>query len=436
MKLPLLKNHVMVLASQVQAASSTHGPTTFIVNCNCSTKQEVIYHCEDHDDVFCNTCKDMKHYKYKVSHIQDKGSGYKTSKLNFVMSKLKALENDYAQLKKTRDTQRNSFGCSKEDCIKEINEFRKELNVFLNDLEKSTLELLDSQVDEGQKRISQHISTLQATEKMLETDDIILQDAKSNGEPCTMFAADVQVSRNRILRTMKKDIANDVINTNLKFETSIKLANLQSEIDYLGSFMEGRTTNLHTGRKILSDKTIKSTKQLNIKWFDDKNIPHITGSGVMPNGDIVMCDWGNSKLKVLESCDAQLDSLKLNAKPFDVAFVDATTVIVTCPLKEQLQYVDVYPRLKSGRVMQLNKKCWGVHLTGDNIFTTCHNNPGQAEVKILDLDGNLLRKLGANQDGSSMFITPSYIAISQSEKKVFISDIDGISVTCLTVDDG
>ena len=171
-KLPLLKNHVIVLASQVQAASSTQGPPTFIVNCNCSTKQEVIYHCDDHNDVFCNTCKDMKHYKCKVSYIQDKGSGYNTSKLNSVMSKLKALENDYAQLKKTRDAQRNSFGCSKEDCIKEINACGKEVNDFLYDLEKSTLELLDSQVDEGQKRITQHISTLQATEKMLETDDV------------------------------------------------------------------------------------------------------------------------------------------------------------------------------------------------------------------------------------------------------------------------
>ena len=257
----------------------------------------------------------------------------------------------------------------------------------------------------------------------------LLQDAKSNGEPCIMFAADVQVSRSlKDYENRLKDIANSVIDTNLKFERSIKLANLQSEIDYLGPFV------LQTGRKILSDDMIQSKKRANIKLPDDKNISLITGSAVMPNGDIVMCDWVNSKLKVLESCDALLDSLKLNAKPFDVAVVDATTVIVTCPLKEQLQYVDVYPRLKSGRVMQLNKKCWGVHLTGDNIFTTCHNNPGQAEVRILDLDGNLLRKLGAKQDGSSMFITPSYIAVSQSKKKIFISDIDGISITCLTMD--
>ena len=77
-------------------------------------------------------------------------------------------------------------------------------------------------------------------------------------------------------------------------------------------------------------------------------------------------------------------------------------------------------------------------MTADKIFTSCHNNRGKGEVRILDLDGNLLRQLGINKDGSFLFFYPYYIAVSPSEKKIFVSDIVGDnvgnSVTCMTMD--
>ena len=97
------------------------------------------------------------------------------------MSKIEALKDDYNRLKKTRDGEGKSLVCSKEECGKEIYAFRKELDTFLDDLEKSVLKLLDSQDDEWQNRIGQHIATLTETLKMLETDNRLLQDAKSNG---------------------------------------------------------------------------------------------------------------------------------------------------------------------------------------------------------------------------------------------------------------
>ena len=136
----------------------------------------------------------------------------------------------------------------------------------------------------------------------------------------------------------------------------------------------------------------------------------------------------------MDSSDTLQDSLKLNAKPWDISIVGTKTVIVTLPGAKQLQYIEVFPRLTPGRVLQLDKYCWGVHVTGDKIFTSCHNNPGKGEVRILDLDGNLLQQLGINRDGSFLFTYPYYIAVSPSEKKIFVSDQDGNSVTCMTMD--
>ena len=154
----------------------------------------------------------------------------------------------------------------------------------------------------------------------------------------------------------------------------------------------------------------------------------------MPAGEVVLYDRNNGKLKLLDSSDALKHSLKLKDNPWDISVVDAKTVIVTLPWKQQLQYIEVFPQLVSGRVLQLDKKCWDVHVTGDKIFTSCHNDSEQGDVRILDLDGNLLQQLGINQDGTIPFTTPYNITVCPLEKTIFVSDTEKAAVTCMTMD--
>ena len=297
------------------------------------------------------------------------------------------------------------------------------------------LKQLASYEKDKQSRISQQISTLTATLKMLESDYKLLHDAKNEGRKATMFAADVQVSRGlQEYSDRLSDIRNDAINTGVKFEKNAKLAHLQTEIDSLGSLISSSSRNVQRDRKILLDNKILSQRKINVKLADDGLTPRITGLAVMATGEIVLCDVDNAKIKLVDSSDVLQDSLKLNEKPWDISIVDTKTVMVTLPKTKQLQYIEVFPRLTPGRVLQLDKQSWGVQVTGDEIFTSCHNQPGEGEVRILDLDGNLLQQLGINRDGSFLFTSPYYITVSLSEKKIFVSDSDGNSVTCMTMD--
>ena len=350
--------------------------------------------CDDHQDIVCDSCKNTKHYKCKVSSIKDKSSSYTWSRIDTVMSKIKALKDDYDQLKKTRNDESKSLVSSVEDCKKEIKAFRKELDNFLDDLEKSMLKLLESQKDEAQKRIDQHISSLTATLKLLETDHKLLRDAKSNDEKTLMFAADFQVFKGlQDYEDRLSDIDGDVIETGIEFERNTKLAYLQTEIDSLGSLIKKNTRNIQMDMNILLDSTIKSQKRVNVEVSDESNRHVISGLVVMPAGEIVICDRHNWTVKLLDRYDTLNDSLKLNKKPYYISVVDHKTAIVTLPSANQLQYIEVFPRLTPGRVIQLDKKCWGVYVTGDKILTSCHNNPGEGEVRIFDMDGYLLQQL-------------------------------------------
>ena len=97
---------------------------------------------------------------------------------------------------------------------------------------------------------------------------------------------------------------------------------------------------------------------------------------------------------MLDNSDELTYSVKLSAKPWDISIVDSKTAIVTLQRAKQLE---VFPRLTEGRPMQLDMECWDVLVTGDKILTSCHNDPGEAEIKILDLGGHLLQQLGINR---------------------------------------
>ena len=433
-KIPLLKNHRIVSGSQVPAVTSTRGRSAIVVYCTCNKNQEVQYFCEDHQDTACDSCKHTKHYKCKVSRIQNKSSNYTGSRIDAIISKIEALKAAYEKLEERKDYESKCLERSKEDCKKEIKAFRKEIDTFLDDLEKTMLTQLESCENEGQNRVRQHISTLTATLKMLESDYKLLGDAKNDGRKAVMFAADVQVSKHlHDCDDRLSDIDSDAIKTDITFERNKRLANLQTEIDSLGSLIRNMPRKLQIDEKSLLDSKIQSRKQVNLKLSDDSSKPDITGLAVMPTGDIVLCDWSNSKLILLDSSETLKDNLELNGNPWDIAVFDAKTVIVTLPRIRQLQYFEVFPRLAPGRVLQLDKPCWGVHVTGDKIFISCYKFLGKSEVRILGLDGNLLNQLGINQDGSFLFTYPFNITVSPSEKKIFVSDYGKDTVTCMTM---
>ena len=122
------------------------------------------------------------------------------------------------------------------------------------------------------------------------------------------------------------------------------------------------------------------------------------------------------------------------SRPWDVTAVNSTTVIVTLPFNKQLQYVHVKPGLQLGNIIELDKKCFGVDVSGEEIFISCHNNPGAGEIRVLDMDGTLKRRLGASdeQNTSYMFISPSFVAVSASTGNIYVSDWETDKVTCIS----
>ena len=180
---------------------------------------------------------------------------------------------------------------------------------------------------------------------------------------------------------------------------------------------------------MLLGKHVQSRREVNVKLNEDVETHWITGCAVMPNGNIIICDYYNNRLKLFDNSWVYQGSLTLPGGIFDISVVDVNTVIVTAPLTKKLQYVQILPQLQLGRAIQLDYDCDGVCVSGDDICVTCWTSDRRYEIRVLGLDGTEKRRVPVDRNSST-----NYITLSQSGKKIFFTGFNTEIVTCMTVD--
>ena len=430
------KSHNILSGSHMPKASGVTPRPACTVYCSCNQNQEVAVYCEDHDDVICDLCATVKHRRCKTFSVQDKSRSYPTKKLDSIIDKTKTLRMKIEQLQQERNKDRTNITRMKDTCRKEITTFRKGLNDFLDHLERDIIQDLEKHEKKRKQLIDDQIKSLTKTLKMIEIDSKLLEEAKYDDKAETMFSSDIKISKNlSAYETVLNDLQNNFERSDLYFQRNSKLVEMQQTIDNLGSIKEKDFVSFKgTSTKVVLGMKVQSSSQPNVRLGDDNGKPCITGCCFMPGGDLVLCDCANSKLKLLDRTFKVKDSLNVNAKPWSLSVIDNSNVIVTIFDTKQLQYIQLVPHMKAGRVIKLDKKCWDVTVAGNEIYVSCHNAPGKGEVRVLDLSGNLKRKLGVNKDGSYQFQGPYYLTVSTTGKKSFVSDWDKSIISCMTPD--
>lgn len=188
-------------------------------------------------------------------------------------------------------------------------------------------------------------------------------------------------------------------------------------------------TDHHNG---IFDMKVASGSTVGIMLRDDQMKPWITGCVFLSNGQCVLCDNGNSKIKLLSSDLAVIDSLYISkGRPADISVVGNTTVIVTLPAEHMLQFIELTAKLELGREIKLEKYCPGISVVENDIYVTrCKFSKEIGEVEIVSKDGTVKRRLGA----ASAFKKPYYLYVSACTGWTYVSDYNPHTITCLSVD--
>ena len=431
-KVRITKTHSIIPEREMREIGSVREPSGCNIYCSCNQNQQVEVYCEDHKDVICNSCKKIKHWKCKAILLNEKCTSYTTAHLNVLVDKITSLKSKTENLQQERSTDLRKLESLINAARTKIKTFRKEIDMLLDKLEQTTSKDLDNLETEQKQNIEHQSSTLTAALQMLSKDHKLLEDAKSDGRRNTMFASDIQVSK--CLQEYEAVLNNVQGNTKasvIVFERNKKIVDLLGELNSLGGLHEAGEIKTQCGINLL-DMKMKILDKVDMSISGELGWPWITGSAFMKNGELLACDYEHNKVKLLDRFWTLNDNIIID-KPYDVSVIDDNSAIITCPGPKQLQVIQVLPKLKAGRVIPLDKKCWGVDVSNGEIYVTCHDGVGKTgEVRVLDMKGDMKRRIGVKRDGNFIFTRPEYVAVSRSEERVYVSDQPTATVMCLS----
>ena len=222
------------------------------------------------------------------------------------------------------------------------------------------------------------------------------------GTPILAFEADKEITKLLRVRKSFGNISAEACGLNISRISTEKEKSRKSQEGIITSF-------LNTAFRIHCHLSVYESGKR--KEHND-----ISGCEIMPKGEIVLCDYANKRLILLNSVMSLQTRLVLTNDPYDVSAANDTTAIVTLPLVKQLQFVDVRPKSRLANKVQLDKKCWGIHVENTNIYVTCFNTflfgRRDGEVRILDMNGNFLKQIGILKSVWIVHILPSPISLS------------------------
>lgn len=400
------------------------------VICSCDQNSEATFHCWEHDDVICETCKTLKHRKCKPVSIKEEDTSFAKYNLSSVIQRADELREKINRRVREKREDLKQLATQKNACQMEINAFREEINAIIDSLEEDSYNELEKLESDQRLEIEEHISAFTTTDQMLEADIRFAKNIIITEKNDKIYAADVKIS-NRLKQysTSLEDCFNrplkPVLACKRKEELIKALKNAPGLLVVTSDHSSAsKLTEEPKDVSFLDLKRIMADV-VDIKVPGQMKVSYISGCMFLPGGELLLCDYNNNKVRLLSRYFKPESTLDLRTRPWDVSVIKNNTAIVTLPESRQLQYIAVTPNLNTGCVIQLDKPCWGVDVAGEKIYVTCHNSgffTRDGEIRLLDLEGNLLKTLGINANGSFILQRPYYVSASVTSEKVFVSD--------------
>ena len=430
------KNHSIVSAHSTQGTDSKT-KSTFRILCGCDQKRSVEVYCEKHDEVICPTCKTIKHRNCKTQPIKDKIDKHTKKQLKDLNDRAKPLKVEIESCKQNGEANRKKLDSYKEECKKEITAFRKDINTILDKMEKDILERLDKTANQNLQAIEKQIADIKTLLQALTSDLDIIDNANKTNDDEIMFSANVKISKSiSEYDDLIRDIRNGMKLPKLKFQKNKTLIDMLKCVEGLGRLEAPEVSSLQQDHVVILDMKVKSTTEVNMTLLNDKTCPYIAGCTFLPdNQGLLVCDYNNKKVKLLDSDMFVKKSLEFEDPPYNVAVAGDNGAIITFDNKRNidLQFIYTHPDLKLANKITLPDKVYGLHGVNDEIYTAFHKASGHDEIWRLDLAGNFMGKnvLTQSSSGVSMFLG---LCLPGPSSRVYLSDWEYNRVTCFQLD--
>lgn len=288
-----------------------------------------------------------------------------------------------------------------------IAEFRKHLEALVAELEKKTVELLETKHKDLYKVIEADTDKAIALKESVKERLVELQQSNGN------------VSRRFVCQTLGKQAASEADSLIKNISKSTSKIRLFYRNDLAVSTYLSNLTSFGTVKEQKRQYGyLKSKLKYDVRAETDEEQCNIWGTCTVGNGNILLADNANNKLKLLDkSSYKMLATCNLLASPRSLCKRNDSEVAVSLSNK-CITFICTLDGLEIKKSVQLDHNCFGLAMTDAEMYIS----DGSQQVYEYTLDGALLRIITQDPSGEPLFAESRDITVSDDSKTIHVAD--------------
>ncbi|XP_053384908.1 uncharacterized protein LOC123536777 isoform X2 [Mercenaria mercenaria] len=399
--------------------------------CSVHKKEIIKFFCPTHKALGCNDCVILDHRTCNIDYIPDKCADIGDSEEYMdIMKKLKEKMKEAEDVLKKAEVRDKEIDQFHAGIIKEILNFRKEINERLDQLQQNIQKDVDKKKANDKKIIQtvlDECASISTDIKNLQSSLQANKNARQNGQLyINIKRAECKINSDAVKKTDEHLAKSDM---QYSFERNADLENMLSKRDTFGKLNLSSSLVVPTKKKIYKEKyTLTYKEDINIRTKSDKSNCYITGCAVLSTNKLVLADIYNRKLKVVDiQSKAVIEEKGLNSALWDIAVMPRDHIAVTISDERAIYLMSTSGQLSEVKKIPVKCKCMGITYHQDHLYVVCQS---PNSVLVLDTKGNVQNTISLNND---IFNVPQYIVVSEDSRHIYISDFDNNCIVSITL---
>ncbi|XP_052256838.1 uncharacterized protein LOC127862015 [Dreissena polymorpha] len=402
----------------------------FLLKCDLHEDKHLEMYCNDHSQLCCTICAFLNHRLCtKVTLISESARGplpdlqQLSRNIQTILEEVKKLENHW-------NTNMLTLQASYDKLLDEIRDTRQTINIILDKIEKNTVQELDDKMTSLKAPIKTDLDNCIKLKNELKQLSGAINDIIDKGKAeLTFIASKKCLEQVKQSETYLKE--NSVqVESSLTFQADSDVQQYLSKLSGLGKIVIGTKKILVLGDpdQALSIQG-KSEYNVSIPSDSDRSC-NITAISVLSDDVILVADFDNKRVKLLNHQYQVVGHCDLTDWPYDMCQITPSEVAVTVyqnTTHGEVQFFSVNDgRLVKGRKLQLKHYCLGIAHNLQDLYLTSRNSLYKYSMK-----GTLLNKV---YEDTSDDHTVMKCAVSPSGDKIFVTNQSHHKVLTLATD--
>ncbi|XP_052759926.1 uncharacterized protein LOC128202814 [Mya arenaria] len=369
--------------------------------------------CGDHDQLCCHLCVAVDHRQCSnIQHIPDVAKGIQRNiEFQQIPNKIVELQKQLENMKDARMQNSTTLKKTRDAISDEIKTIRQKINELLDNIEVTTLQDLDGMIAKLENSIKKDIETCDKITTELQNMIAVFQTKAKSSESKSYIA----YRKSKDMISQANDHLHSISNIwchNVIFQGNNLIEKLLLPIKTFGAIGKQTVMAISDPNHVFR---IEEYNEYNVQISDNEYQCDIRGICEMPNEDLVIADFGNCKVKLLDKEYRVVDHRVVPGQPCDVYHIGGNEVVVCVNSEIYFIYV-VKSQLVNSRELSFSHGCYAAAHHYGQLYVSSGN-----ALYVYTMSGQKVKKLYEDKSGND---TVKKCAISNDGKKIFITNFN------------